>query len=144
MDHMPEPEEKEVLVEQTKFNLVEPLFDRDDKVPVVQPHPPESESAPPAVAAAAPRKKPRALLVGGAVLAVLVVLIVLFAALSRAPRTPSIVVPSASPVGTLQQQTAFEKRLSEIQARLEDGDPTKQDLVFPPVDLKIRLDKKEL
>lgn len=77
----------------------------------------------------------------GIVLVILLVLLVGIAAMSRRPSTvkPSV-QPSATP--TSVSQTEMEKRVTELQKQLESADPTKQDLVFPPVDMQIRLDKK--
>ncbi len=45
--------------------------------------------------------------------------------------------PSPTPQMTVESQDKFEKRLQEVRQDLEVSDPTKKDIIFPPVNLEI-------
>ncbi len=124
--------ENQTPVNQTQFSFEEPIF-QDAQVYVDETLPLEEK----------PNNKKKFLIIGIGVFVFILILLVIVITLIKGKGKE--VEPEA-----LKREIEASKELDPIEERVEDArvlldlaDPTKQDLSFPPVDLKIRLDKKE-
>lgn len=118
-----------VLTNQTQFSLEEPYYQG-----VTQPA--DDEVQPPK------KSNSKKMLVVLASILVLLLLLLLLAVVSRRP----VVTPN-SPFqqGTLETPTSvqanpFAERIKRLETELEEADPLRQTLLFPPIDMDIRLD----
>lgn len=125
-----EPTEPGVDTNQTTFSWEEPLFEQTAAV------------SDPVAATAVPRKpwytKPLVLVIGGLSL-LLVILLALVLILRPAPPQFVLPEPSASPfVSTVSDPLKL--RIQQLKLELEEADPTKQDLPYPPIDPTLKLE----
>ncbi len=128
---MDQPEE---LTNQTQFGEEEPFFESPTlpEAPVVK-----SDVAPP---------KPKKIwqqksfqLIGGGVIIFLFLLTALVASQPR-QRIRQILQNTTQP-SPLPQASAFEVRVQKVKADLQNADPTKVDLPFPPIERNIFIDQ---
>ncbi len=117
--------------DQTKFTQEEPLFEQPDSPELVV-----------GEAQKTTKSANRLILIGGGLLVVLMLLVIVVAALSQRPAKTSQVVASPSPSPVVLDETELARRVTQLKSDLTSADPTKQDLIFPPVNMDIRLDKK--
>ncbi len=125
-------EEESVLTNQTQFSYEEPFR----QVPSVAG---EKTTA----TAQSPKSRRMMLIVGGVVLFfILIILLVLVGRRPTITKTSPFQQPSeATPLPA--EANPLRERVERLQTELEDADPTKQSLLFPPVDMDIRLDPKQ-
>lgn len=124
--------EKQVPINQTQFSFEEPIFENQAVYMEDKPEDPDQKA-----------KDKKKKIIIGAVLGILLIIIAILL----------LLVINRKPAETIQEEVANEvvtKELGPLQKRIEDArellelaDPSKQDLAFPPIDLEIRLDKKE-
>jgi hypothetical protein len=120
----------EVSSNQTQFSTEEPLFENASLPSSSQKIAPETSSP----------KKPNPLfflVVGLLFFIIVLLLIVLLLPQKNLPKL--MVQPTPSPVSTAKQ-TELQQRVNEINTDLKNADPTKVDLLFPPVDMSLNLD----
>ncbi len=119
------------LTNQTQFSIEEPI--REEK---------SAESHTDGPHAAIPQKKSKKIVVVIVVVIVIFLLcILLLAASSRKQISGPIATPEASVTPSVQQDHPLLGRVNRLRSQLDIADPTKQPLLFPPVDLTIRLDE---
>lgn len=120
---------------QTQFSLEEPFL-QPSQAPIKQAPPvlPPGNSQ-----QVSDKRRTRYLVIAGGVVALIVLLFVIVL-LSRSGSTGQI-LPSF-PQSSLEpkQVTDLEIQIEEYSQVLEDTDPTKQSLVFPPVNMYLRLE----
>ena len=126
---------KEPLWSQTQFSLEEPLFEGMTAVP---PEPVVEEVKKPKI----PWYKQRKLVIAAIAGATLLVIIILFIInmVIESGRRP--VVADPVPLATALPATASAalEKIAVTEAELKDADPNQQQLVFPAVDMSLRLD----
>lgn len=120
---------------QTQFSLEEPFFQNPEPIQQRMPEVPQSSIAP-------SKNNLKRNLIAGGVLFFVFILFVLVLLLGRGKNNLALPLPSSSPnkPGDL---TELQLQVESYQDVLEDTDPTKQTLVFPPVNMKLRLEEKK-
>lgn len=91
----------------------------------------------------APVKKPapkqKILFVAGGISLVIIILFLVILLVSKKKAEPSSsVTPTAAPISKIPNSAAGQQ-LEELQTQLEAADPTKKELLFPQVDLEIKV-----
>lgn len=120
----------EVQSNQTHFAEEEPIFE-ETSLPKSATRPGEEKAVKPGISPAV------------IVLTVLLIMMALgVATLFFLPQsTPQVVVQEPSPTPSpIAQETGIQDRLSELNTDLQSADPTKLNLPFPPVDMKLSID----
>jgi hypothetical protein len=134
-------------IDQTKFAEEEPLFEPRSggkELNVKMPTPAETSDLAPGnsdSSAKTPIKKSlfkKIILIAVGV----IVFIVVLALIARQPQLGPSQEPTASPSPSPVAVGALNQRVNQLKLDLKSADPTKQELVFPPVNLNLRLDKK--
>ncbi len=132
-EHLPEPES--AILNQTAFGEEEPLF-QDGAAPASATMLPGA----PTEGAVKSKLQNPVVFIGGAVAIVIFLLLFIVAFLPR--EMPQFMgEESPSPTVEAQAPSELDKRLQELENDLKANDPTKQDLPFPPIDMKLFLDK---
>ena len=122
--------------DQTQFSLEEPLFQGP------APLPPEPEKPPEAVTPRIPWYKQRRLVILAIAGVSILVLIILFIInmIVAASRVPIV----SDPVSVIEKDPAVSSQLLQrielTKEELTEADPNQQQLVFPSVDMQVRLD----
>jgi len=126
------PEEESVLTNQTQFSYEEPYRESSRVVAgEAEPATPKPNS-----------KKKLIILVGIGIFLLFFVLILLAAMRPKQIEVGQFQQPVfATPVPV--EVSPLLERVNRLEAELQDADPVKQSLVFPPVDMEIRLDPKK-
>ena len=122
------------MVNQTQFSFEEPIFE-DAQVYA-------DETQPKEVQPPVNNKKKKILIIAG-IVGFLFILLLLLLVVVRARKA---VTPTDDPVKQVEEtknDDPIQDRIDDARDLLEEADPTKQDLSFPPVDMDLRLDPKE-
>lgn len=120
---------------QTQFSLEEPFFQNSEPV---QPKMPENPQPVPV----APQSNMKRNLIAGGVLFFVFFLFLVVLLLGRGKGTIELPLPSSAP-NQPGEVTELQLQVENYQESLEGIDPTKQTLVFPPVNMKLRLEEKK-
>lgn len=127
------PDTEEAASNQTRFGEEEPLFERSSLPPV-----PADEMA------AAPKHIPlwrqKKVFVVGAIFVVLFMILSLIS-LSQPQRGIQQILQVQTTPSPRPQQTALQTRLTEVKQDLNNADPSKLDLPYPPIDKTIEIDQ---
>lgn len=121
-------------VNQTQFSFEEPIFEN------TQVYIDESKPSSPQT----PNNKKKYIFIGVGIC--LFVLVLVFLILVFILRRNLVTEDGDSQIRETKSATQLgpiEQRIEDARVLLNTADPTKQDLSFPPVDLNLRLDKKE-
>ncbi len=113
---------------QTEFSSQQPILDRDYE-PVFDEKPKESR----------PWYKQTliiAVIAGGFLILILLVLLMMPVKQDKTTEQPD----EQLPIGEVDQSDPMVQRLNRLRTDLNNADPTKSDLVFPLVDMKLKLD----
>lgn len=122
----------ELSVNQTQFSFEEPFFE-DITVPVGPKH--EVVEGP-----SKKSNKKLMLIIGFVGFLILILGLVVIFSLSKGEQTEQLQEEEL-----IEQKTTtnpFQERITRAREELEDADPTKQDLSYPPIDMELRLDPK--
>lgn len=125
--------ENQAPLNQTQFSFEEPIFEntaiyKEDK-------PPENLDK------KAKNKKMLVIIIG--VVSFIFILIFLVVAQSLTKKNIVQVEPEEDIITVTKELSPLQKRIDDARELLDLADPTKQDLAFPPVDMKIRLDSEK-
>lgn len=125
--------ENQVPLNQTQFSFEEPIFENqavymDDK-------PPEDLDK-------KPKSKKKTFIIAG-VVGFLLIIVFLVIAQSMTKKNGVQEEPEEDVIKVTKELGPLQKRIDDARELLDLADPTKQDLAFPPIDMKIRLDPEE-
>ncbi len=128
---MDQPEE---LTNQTQFGEEEPVFENPTlpEAPVMK-----SDAVPPTSKKIWQQKSFQ--LVGGGVIVFLFLLTTIIASQPR--QRIRQILQNTTQASPLPQASAFETRVQKVKADLQNADPTKVDLPFPPIERNIFIDQ---
>jgi hypothetical protein len=125
--------DKQASINQTQFSFEEPIF--ENKAVYQDEIPPEE------VSKKSKSKKKTLIIIGVLVFVAIIVFLVIAQSMTKKPVVQDDVIEDA--VEVVKELSPFQKRIDDSRVQLELADPTKQDLSFPPIDMKIRLDPQE-
>lgn len=124
--------------DQTQFSLEEPLFEGMVQIP---PEPVEPTEEKPKIVWYKQRKLVIAAIIGVTIFVILLLFIInMIIVASRAPFVPD---SEAVLTPTPAVSTELLDRIEATQEELKEADPNQQQLVFPAVDMEIRLDPEK-
>lgn len=118
-------------INQTQFSFEEPLSsDINVDLPLVnQPIKPIAKN-----------NKKKFMIIGVVAFVILIILLVI---ILKYKKKPIIEVTEVNKTEVTNVLGPLEMRIENARIDLEIADPSNQDLTFPPVDMKLRIDKKE-
>jgi hypothetical protein len=125
--------EKQVPINQTQFSFEEPIF--EDKAVYID------EKSPKKITKPLKSKKKIIIIIG----IIGFVLIMIFLVIAQSMTEKQVIVEDSEllDVAVVKELGPLKKRIDDARQQLNLADPTKQDLSFPPIDMKIRLDPEK-
>ena len=125
--------ENQVPLNQTQFSFEEPIF--ENKAVYMDDKPPEDLDK-------EPKNKKKTFIIVG-VVGFIIIILFLVIAQSMTKKNGILEEPEEDVAVVTKELGPLQKRIDDARELLDLADPTKQDLAFPPIDMKIRLDPKE-
>jgi len=119
-------------INQTNFAFEEPIFsDTNVELPVeeklVEPVDPKNT-------------KKKKIIIGVTVFFVFLLILIVMVKLKKKPK---IETAPEEPAKVMKDLSPLEERIENVRLELDAADPANQDLTFPPVNMKLRLDEKK-